>query len=490
MNLNHFSLVLGASLLLGCGAGGIAVDGSDSASETGDGDGDPGDGDGDPGDGDPGDGDGDVPVGACIDDGQLARALAIVDTQTRSVRIYEPGGAELVLPAPLPEGIEADANLQAVTSPGFIAVTTSYSIYLQPGVIEMGSVLRLFDRHTGTLLWAHEFVDRQLGPVYVDAEGQVVARHGWSVDLQPSGGLMVIDGELTDLPNFAPAGPLGSADWMPGWIVDDQGEYLGGALYQPFSDELIEATDGPSWRPGDQSLEYIDDNGTVPEWVLTEPDASTRIELSPFAGLEGSMQVVGLAGDYRLLSLAPGNDAPPVLVRLQVSTQELLELDITPPPGLEPFDCYFPNTTVDAVGRILVELRDAGAAQIHAWDPDAGVWTALGVPMTSVDDVSIEGRFGRVEVIRGHGTGMTYCPYAEWSDPPGNALASSSLQLARVEPPFNMSLNAQTVAWVSVDPSERCATWFEVGENGQMVHDIDDGDELTLAVSGATLWLD
>src|SRR5690606_3960140 len=103
-------IVLGAS---GCGAGAIAADGDDT-SETGPGDGDGDPGDGDPGDGDPGDGDGDVPADACIDDGQLARPLAIVHSTDQQVHVFEPGGAELLLPAPLPEGVDASPILSAV----------------------------------------------------------------------------------------------------------------------------------------------------------------------------------------------------------------------------------------------------------------------------------------------------------------------------------------------------------------------------------------
>ncbi|HLT39091.1 MAG TPA: hypothetical protein VK034_22560, partial [Enhygromyxa sp.] len=254
------AIVLGAS---GCGAGAIAADGDDtSETDSGDGDGDPGDGD--PGDGDPGDGDGDLPTDACIDDGQLARPLAIVNSTDRQVHVFEPGGAELILPAPLPGGVDASPILSAVAGPDHLAVTSSYSLYLGPGQLEQGSVLRLFDRHSGALLWEHGF-DWQLGQAFVDEQGRVVTARGWSADMQPPAGLLVIDGELIDLPNFAPAGPLGADDWLPGWIVDDDGEYVGATLYQPFSGEWVEVLDsyGPPWRAGDQLIEYVDNQAAV-----------------------------------------------------------------------------------------------------------------------------------------------------------------------------------------------------------------------------------
>lgn len=484
--LGSVVFVLGA---LGCGAGTIGVDGTDAADETGSGDGDGDPGDGDPGDGDPGDGDGDPAVDACMDDGQLARALAIVDSTAARVHVFEPGGAELILPVPLPEGIDAPPLIQAVTSPGFIAVATSWSIYLGPGVMEEGSVLRLFDRHSGAELWEREFVDRRLGQLFVDGQGRVVATMGWSITGPPVG-VLLVDGELTSLYGFAPAGPLGADDWMSGWIIDDSGEYVGAGLYQPFADQLIEVIDswGASWRAGDQSIEYLDDAAEVPALVIARPDGEQRIELSPFAGLDGTVVQLGIADDHRLFSLTPDEDGPPILVRLQVSTESLLEIDFTPPPGLEPFDCYFSRTTVDAAGRILVELRDAGAAQIHAWDPETAEWTALGVPMTSVDDIGIDGRFGRVELIQAHGAGMTYCMPAEWSEPPASAIPGNSIQLARVDPPLSLVIDAEPFTMVNVDGAERCATWTDA--SGQVVRDLDDGDALTLGVSGVTLWLD
>jgi hypothetical protein len=459
MTLDQVGLVLATALALGCGAGGIAVDGGDPASET-----------------------GEVPVDACIDDGQLGRALAIMNSDAAQVHVFEPGRAELILPAPLPEGVDSHPVIWAVSSPGFIAVTTNYSIF-EPE-LELGSVLRLYDREAGALVWSHEVVARLVLHVYLDGEGRAVAQYGWNGDAPTPAGV-VIDGEAIELPTFAPRGPLGSDDWMPGFTVDANGTYTAGALYQPFSDELIVVTENSVWAAGDQTVEYIDETGPVPEFVLARPDASERIELSPFAGQQGLVEWLASAGDYRLLSMSPK------LVRLQVATHELLEIDITPPPGLEPFDCYSPNTTVDTSGRILLELRDAGAAQIHAWDPESGTWTALGVPVTAVDDVGIQERFGRVETIYGHGTGMTDCPHAEWSDPPAGALASTSLQLARVEPPLSMILDVQTIVGFSVDPTERCATWRK--SNGQVVHDLDDGEQLTLDVSGVSgmaLWLD
>jgi hypothetical protein len=222
--------------------------------------------------------------------------------------------------------------------------------------------------------------------------------------------------------------------------------------------------------------------------VIAKPDATERIELPAFAGLDGSLQVASIAGDYRLLQLTPGDDGPPMLVRLQLSTEALLEIDATLPPALEPFDCYFPRTSVDTAGRILFELRDTGAAQIHAWDPEADVWTAVGVPMTGVEDISVDGHFGRVELIHGHGAGMTFCPLAEWSDPPASAIEGGSIQLARIDPPLSVVIDAVPFMAISVDSSERCATW--VDESGQVVRDLDDDDTLTLDVSGLAIWLD
>jgi hypothetical protein len=143
---------------------------------------------------------------------------------------------------------------------------------------------------------------------------------------------------------------------------------------------------------------------------------------------------------------------------------------------------------VDAEGRILFELRDAGAAQIHAWAPETEQWFALGVPMTEVEDIGVDGRFGRVELIQAHGLNTTFFPFVEWSDPPARALSGSSVQLARIEPPLSVVIDTLPFSNVTVDSSERCATWTD--QNGQHVRDLDDDDTLTLDVSGVAIWLD
>ncbi|HLT40186.1 MAG TPA: hypothetical protein VK034_28095, partial [Enhygromyxa sp.] len=114
-------------------------------------------------------------------------------------------------------------------------------------------------------------------------------------------------------------------------------------------------------------------------------------------------------------------------------------------------------------------------------------WTALGVPMTNVDDIGVDARFGRVELIQAHGPNTTYCMPTEWSDPPATAIDGSSVQLARVDPPLSVVLDVLPFSAVSVDASERCATW--TGEGGQVILDLDDGDELELAIGGAAIWL-
>lgn len=476
-------LILGP---LGCGAGALSLpDMAEMASGGDTGDADPADSSDDGGSGD-----GDAEPAGCIVAGQLARAIAVVDSEAKQVHVFEPGGGELTLEAPLPEGVEAPATLNTATGAGFIAIASSYTIYDPPNNDE-GAALRLYARDTGALHWELNF-DYRLGSTFVDAQGRVVASVGWSATPRPAG-IMVVDGQLSELPNFAPVGPLGPSGWMPGWIIDDAHGTIGSGFYNPSSDQLVTVTSGttPSgWRAEGETIEYIDNLSSVPRFVIAGPQGQSAIELGPFAGLGTAIHGGGEAGDYRLLSAhADGAEAEPKLLRLHVPSGELLEIEIDPPAGLERFDCYFPVTRVDAEGRVLVELRDAGAAGIYAFDAEAATWITLGQSMTDVEDVSVAQIWGTLLEIHASGPNQTYCPGTEWTAPPASALPGTSIQLARLDPPLSVLVDVNGYGGVTVDEQEQCASWM--GEGGRRIYDLDDHDELELelAVSGPLLWL-
>lgn len=432
-------------------------------------------------------------VAACIVDGALTRALAIADSKGQQLHVYEVGAAPITLDASLPDGVDAPAILGTDANAAVLAISSSYSKYIGPGSIE-GAVLRLYERGGGALLWSRAFADYRLAQIHVDALGRVAATVGWSVAPTPAG-VLVIDGVVTELPNFGPAGPIGPSGWVPGYIYDDLQEQLGTGLYNVETDALVQVTAGnnPSgWRVDGETIEYIDNDAEVPRLVVAGPASASAIELTPFAGL-APVYTDGVAGDYRLLVAnldGQGDAVTRKLARLERSTGALTPIDPTPPPGLEAFDCYFPRNAIDSDGRVLFELRDAGAARVYAWDPDDETWTALGEPMTEVEDIQVAGGFGRVLELHGHGANTTYCVGTEWSDPPPDALVGSSIQLARVDPPLQLVIDAEGFGAVSVDPDERCAAWISGGGAHQTVHDLDDDDALELPVAGAVVWLD
>jgi hypothetical protein len=475
------TLILGP---LGCGAGALSM--PSGGDDTGDG-ADDDEGSGQASGHGSGDGDGDTEPAGCIEAGQLARALAIVDSEAEQVHVFEAGGGELTLPAALPDGVDAHAMLIAASSGGLIAIASSYANYYPPSE---GSVLRLYDRYTGALHWAREF-DHRVGPIFVDAQGRVVASTGWSVEPKPAG-IVVVEGQATELPSFAPVGPIGASGWMPGWIMNGAQETTGSGFYNPGTDQLVVVTSGnvpPGWRVNGETIEYIDNLSPVPRFVIAGPQGQTAIELGPFAGLGAPIHVSGEAGDYRLLSAhAGGSEGPPQLLRLHVPSGELLAIGLDPPAGLEPFDCYLPITRIDTQGRVLVELRDGGAAGIHAWDADLDTWITLGLPMTNVEDVAIGRSWGRIHEIHASGLNQTYCPPAEWSTPPTSALDGSSIQLVRLDPPLSVVVDANGYGAVTVDAQEQCASWPV--EGGRRIYDLHDHDELELGIASQLLWLD
>ncbi len=444
--------------------------------------------------GETGDEDTGAAVEACIEDGALARGLVIADREGEALHLYEPGAEPRTLSAALPDGVDAPATLTTDANAEYIAVASSYSIYLNPGTDD-GATLRLYARGSGALVWERALPNYRLGALHVDALGRVAATVGWSATPLPAG-ILVIDGVVQELTDFAPAGPIGPSGWIPGYIYGPGQEQIGTGLYNHVTEQLVEITSGnnpPGWRADGETIEFIDNDSVVPRHVIAGPTSATTVELTPFAGLDAPVYTDGVAGDYRLLVAnleGPEDEGARELVRLEVSTGELTTIDPAPPPGFQPFDCYFQRNAVDVEGRVLFELRDAGAAQIFAWDPARETWSALGVGVTAVDDVQVIGGHGRVQEIHGFGVNTTYCEQAEWSAPPANAIAGSTIQLARLEPHLSLVVDAEGVGAVSVDPLERCASWTSVGDASQTLHDLDDGDVIELPTTGHVIWLE
>ncbi|MEZ4452484.1 MAG: hypothetical protein R3B09_23675 [Nannocystaceae bacterium] len=428
--------------------------------------------------GDPGE-----PAGGCVDDGALTRSLAILDADAAVVRVASPAG-DRTLSAALPGDVDADARIIAATRGPYLAVASSYTIYKGPGDLDEAAAVRLYEHESGALLWEH-VLTRSVNQLYVDAQARVTAE----LDLRPGGpaGLTIIDGQATALPRFAPRGPIGPEGQIPGRRLDAAQETyeavgfidLATAAFTP----VVAATS--QWWILDGAIEHLDPEASPPRFTVTRPGGAAVHELTPYADLGAWVWREHSAGDFRLFAAdldLDGNHAD-LLVRLDVESGAQVVASSEPPPGLSRFDCY-PEVRVDVEGRVLFELRDAGSARVHAWDPGQASWSALGQAMTGIEAITLHPASGRVQVIEGSGPNTTFCGLSEWIDPPASALVGASFQLARVEPPLALA----TASAPTVTDDERCAVWAE--EGGLRIYDLEDGDALTLPSSGAALWLE
>lgn len=429
----------------------------------------------------------------CIVDGVLVQPLAVVDTSAAAIYVYEPGSEPLTLSATIPEGIDDISPQLAVDAAGnYIAVVSNYAVSLGPGEHEIGAVVRLFERGSATPSWSRT-LDHRLNAIYVDDLGRVTGTVGWNIEPGPVG-MYIIDGEVQELAGLAPAGPIGPEGWIPGHIYAGQ-EQVGTGFYSPETDTLVQITNSPNptgWRIDGETIEYIDNEPSVPRLVLAGPASEEVIALDPFAEATSPISAYGFTDDFRLLdaNFGTADDPERRLYRLQVSSGILTPIEVTPPNAYVPFDCYFQVNAIDADGRVLFEYRNPGAAQIFAWDPDATTWTALGEAMTEVEDIMVQGNFDRVAQIHGFGENTTYCIEAQWQDPPQGALEGSSIHLARIDPPLSLVVDAEGFGAVHVDPEEHCAAWVSQQTGSLRVHDLDDAEVVELEVSGWTIWLD
>ncbi len=453
--------------------GGAASTG-DSTASMGDDDGDDGSDTSDP-----------TPSTACIEDGELARAVAVADPDAQVVTVIDPVGGTATWSASLPAGVDHPAYIVMAARDDFLAVGTGYSTNGQ-----FGTVVRLFDRAAGGLVWERQLSGHRLGNVYVDAQGRVVITAQWP-DAPSFAGVVLVDGVPTAMPTFEPAGAIDPEGWIAGRFAN-QGDVQGAGFHNPDTQALVTVFVGqqPSgYRATEGTIEYIDDDSAIPRLVTATPTGETDVQLDAFADADGLVTMMARAGAYRLVATPAADPEDPWrLLRVHVQTGDAVLIDATPPEGWLPFDCYDRKAAIDVDGRVLFELRTDGVAQMHAYDPQSATWDALGEAVTGVEDILTAATFGTVHHIVTHGEGETFCPPVPWTGAPGYAPSGGSSQLARIDPPFVAFLEYDGYgAGATVDPDERCASWVDA--RGRRIHDMDDGEELMVAGRGSLVWL-
>jgi hypothetical protein len=413
-----------------------------------------------------------APSSGCIVDGQLQRPLWVMDQAAATVVLHEPGGVTLELAAPGsggPRGVDV--------GPSHVAITN-------PGTEEEGSLARLYDRHTGELIWERSYPSRSLYGPRVAADGQVAVSYfdHASPRSQPDGSLVITHaGDELDLVGFQALARVGPSGWVPGLFLDldDLSSDLRltgwGWRSADFGSALtlahgIFAPNG--FRVHGEYIEYLDyDFEPHPRLLRAAPTGSAWIELE---GLD-SMYVRAANDGYRLLFDASD---PQRMGRIQTIDGEVLVFDRPlAPAGYERLECADFNVAIDGRGRVLFVVRDASVARIAAWDPKSEETALIGAPMSEITGVEFFDALGRYQQLFAYANESLSCDHVAWEAPPDGALLGESIQLIDVDSGEGMAVSGSLL----IDPSRVCATWPDwTLADTRVIYDLEDGDMITL----------
>lgn len=347
------------------------------------------------------------------------------------------------------------------------------------------ATLHAFDR-TGALNWSASFVAVLTSNFWAGPEGLTAS----TSELLGTGpvGLVGTPAEGLTLPGHVPLGgpaegfvPVvelvgDSVFGQPGWIsvADDS-----------FTPVMLAPIDPYAVRVAEDSvaLEYASLEGPGLAFVSTRPSETVVIELPMGFPDVGMVEVAAAAGDFRLLK---AGTSPEVFARVDLELAEASLVEPTPPDGWDWFECVSRQVGLDPDGRVLFELRSAGAAQVWAYDVDADAWSELGLPMSGVEDIEFAGGVGDVHVVRGIASGT--CPDVEWMEaPPADALIGDSLQVVRREPALAIEVPA-TNGEVPIDAGRRCVAFEDA--QGWQVRALDGAEVASFAGGGSWIWIE
>jgi hypothetical protein len=459
--------VLCTLALAACGSGPISADDGSSA-ETGTGDDTGGDG------------------SACIDgDDRLVPGALLLEASPVRARLID-GGAEIDLPL---AGDDDAESLVGAANADTIAIAR-----VDVGPTGRLSVVQVFSRSSGELLWTREIGDVTVARLWVGEDGWI------SGALDPTfpgilSGFVLTEDDIVELPDHLPMaapklGHVAVHQLIPSGVYSESGWIeLASGNFRPASSEQGGRTAGVS--EDDHTLEYFTDVDGVVSLVRTRPNETETIVL-PFAGGFGPAQTVfapARNNGYRALIYHDFDISYSEVALADTEAGEAVLIDPELPQGWSFFDCSgLRSVAVDGHGRIIFELHDGASARAWAYDVATDEWTPLGRELANVEDMEVVALSVDVGLVRGDLE--FFCDPFEWAEPPEGALLGDSYQLVRLDPALELVLPAASTGEVHIDREQRCAASV-VGDAWE-VRPLDGSDRVLDfgPGSGDWIWLD
>jgi hypothetical protein len=410
---------------------------------------------------------------ACIDENGLVPGVLRLELMPARAWLID-GGAVVELPL---EGDEQPEKMLGSAAGDYIAIAR---IDEQSG--EENTKVHVFSRSSGERLWMRD-IDDGASTLHMSDDGWLsVSTGGWNTSL----GFVMSEAATIDLPNYAPLGPptlghvaaLGNSDGW-GWLdLDD-------LSWQPITLPSVSSY-GLTVADDHHTIEYVTFIDGAFAFVRERP-GETDIFTLPFVVPEEPVDVVARNGRYRVVRRARYWLEPPDIdhVRIDIQTGDLELVDPEKPQYWAFFDCMERRTSVDDVGRLYFELRRGSSAQAWAYDVVDEAWTAMGHPLSLIEDIHVRAVSRDLLLVGGSVEGD--CMDAEWTEPPVDALLGNSVQLVRRESALTMVLPDTPLR---IDQQQRCVALIE--DDGWKVRALDgSGAVLELGPGvGDWLWLD
>lgn len=330
----------------------------------------------------------------------------------------------------------------------------------------------------GTPGWAYDAPDALITGLHVRDDGSVTAtrdheggeQHG-VVLAGPELVAAVADFRPLDArdPGGVVAGVFGDGTVLPvpGWLLGD------GVTTRVASREPL-----AGWfRHDDGAFAYLAAQGGATHLVIEDPQDLSMEPIDALGGLAPVRVSSGSARRWWLLEIGEAEQ----WFRLSLDDAAAEPIELTPPLGFDPLECYYPAPVLDAHGRVMLATRNATRAQIHRLDPATGQWDTVGEPVTAVDTLAVVA-IGDSYVLSATGSNMTFCPPQSF-EPEPYVLAGTSTQLLHEDGAAYVLPYAPS----TVRDDGDCAVLATT--DGVVVLDVRDGTELAVpGYVGASWW--